>query len=259
MTAITRLSNDQGDQRPVLARVELHLGDCLDIMRSIPDKSIDAVITDPPYGTTACAWDEVIPFDKMWQEINRVSTGAVLLFSAQPFTSKLTVSNYKNYKFGYVWNKKLAGNALNSNYQPLKIHEDISLFSSNGYKYNPIMRKGQFRTKLTNANWNSTFGKQTSKATQNDQYKPTSILTFHQTRVGRVHPTQKPIELLEYLVITYSDTGDTVLDFTMGSGTTGVACVQTGRNFIGIEIDPTYYAIAEKRIRDAQMQLRLPL
>jgi len=148
MTAITRLSNDQGDQRPVLARVELHLGDCLDIMRSIPDKSIDAVITDPPYGTTACAWDEVIPFDKMWQEINRVSTGAVLLFSAQPFTSKLTVSNYKNYKFGYVWNKKLAGNALNSNYQPLKIHEDISLFSSNGYKYNPIMRKGQFRTKL---------------------------------------------------------------------------------------------------------------
>jgi DNA modification methylase len=234
--------------------VELHLGDCLEYMRTMPDKSVDAVITDIPYGTTACAWDEIIPFDAMWQELNRLSNGAIVLFGAQPFTSKLVMSNYKGFKYQYIWNKKLAGNAMNSNYQPLKIHEDICVFSSNGYKYNPIMRKGEFRTKLTNANWNSTFGKQTSTATKNDQYKPTSILTFHQPRIDRVHPTQKPVELAEYLVITYSDYGDTILDFTMGSGTTGVACVQTGRNFIGCEIDPGYFAIAEKRIKDAQAQ-----
>lgn len=242
-----------------MSEVKLYLGDCLEVMKSIPDKSVDAVITDIPYGTTACAWDEVIPFDLMWAELKRLCNGAIILFGAQPFTSKLIQSNVKDYKFNYVWNKKLAGNALNSNYQPLKIHEDICVFSGNGYKYNPVMRKGQFRTKLTNANWNSTFGKQTSTATKNDQYKPTSILTFHQQRVGRIHPTQKPIELFEYLVQTFSDKGNTILDFTMGSGTSGIACVITGRNFIGIEIDPTYYAIAEKRIHDAQQQMRLPI
>ena len=242
-----------------MSEVKLLLGDCLELMKDIPDKSIDAVITDPPYGTTACAWDEIIPFDKMWGEIDRVSNGAVVLFGCQPFTSKMILSNYNNYKFSYVWNKKLAGNALNSNYQPLKIHEDICVFSKNGYQYHPIMRKGKMRTKLTNADWNSTFGKQRSTASKSDTYKPTTILTYHQQRIGRVHPTQKPIDLIAYLINTFTEENNTVLDFTMGSGTTGVACVQTGRNFIGIEIEPKYFEIAQKRIKDAQQQMRLPI
>ena len=237
----------------------MHLGDCLEYMKSMPDKSVDAVIIDIPYGTTACNWDEIIPFDRMWEEINRINKGASILFGSQPFTSKLIMSNLSNYKFSYVWNKKLAGNALNSNYQPLKIHEDVCVFSNDFYIYNPIMSKGQFRTKLTNANWNSTFGKQTSKATKNDQYKPVSILTFHCQRVGRLHPTQKPVELMEYLIQTFTNKSNTILDFTMGSGTTGVACVQLGRNFIGCEIDEGYFNIAKKRIEQAQQQMIMEL
>ena len=240
-------------------RVELYLGDCLEIMKFIPDKSVDAVITDPPYGTTACTWDEVIPFVPMWDEIHRLSKGAVVLFGCQSFTSKLIMGNIKEYRHSWIWNKKLAGNALNSNYQPLRIHEDICVFSKNGYQYYPILRKGEMRTKLTDTEWNSTFGKQKSKPTKSDTYKPTSILTFHQTRIGREHTTQKPVELLKYLILTYSKRDNTILDFAMGSGTTGVACVQTGRNFIGIEIDKNYYNIAEKRIRNALQQMRLPL
>jgi len=244
----------------ILGDCTLYLGDCLEVMKSIPDKSVDAVITDPPYGTTACAWDVIIPFELMWNELHRISKGAVVLFGCQPFTSKMIMSNQHNYKFSYVWNKKLAGNALNSNYQPLKIHEDICIFAHNGYKYNPIMRKGSWHSGDRKREWDSTFGKQTMPAKEKyNTYKPTSILTFHQVRSGREHPTQKPIKLLEYLAITYSDKDDTILDFTMGSGTTGVACVQTGRKFIGIEIDEKYFDIAIKRIRDAQQQMRLAI
>jgi DNA modification methylase len=251
--------------RPVLWQLKritlkLYQGDCLEVMKSMADKSIDTIITDIPYGTTACAWDEVIPFDLMWNEVNRICKGAIILFSAQPFTSKLIMSNYKNYKFGYIWNKKLAGNALNSNYQPLKIHEDICIFSNNGYKYNPIMKKGAWHSGDRERQWDSTFGKQVMpKKERYNTYKPTSIIQFHQVRSGRVHPTQKPVELLEYLVLTYSDKGDSVLDFTMGSGTTGIACVITDRDFIGIEIDKTYFGIAEKRIAEARQQMRLPV
>lgn len=243
----------------VLGDCTLYLGDCLDVMQQLPDNSVDAVITDIPYGTTACSWDEIIPFAPMWEQLKRVCNGAILLFGCQPFTSKLIMSNLDNYKFSYIWNKKLAGNALNSNYQPLKIHEDICLFSQNGYTYNPIMRKGEMRTKLTDADWNSTFGKQHSTSTKSDQYKPVSILTFHQTRIGREHPTQKPTKLLEYLIYTFSNSGEIILDFTFGSGTTGVACVQLGRKFIGCEIEPKYFDIAIKRIKQAQLQMRLEI
>lgn len=234
-------------------KYQLYHGDCLEIMKTLDDNSVDAVITDIPYGTTACAWDEVLPFDIMWENINGIRKGAIILFSAQPFTSKLIMSNLSNYKYGWIWNKKLAGNAMCSNYQPLKIHEDISVFYS-AKKYNPIMRKGKMRTKLTDAEWDSTFGKQNSKKTKNDVYKPVSILTFHQQRIGRVHPTQKPVSLLRYLIQTYTDNNDIVLDFTMGSGTTGVACAELGRKFIGIEIDKDYFEIAKKRIETAYRQ-----
>lgn len=240
-----------------MSDVKLYLGDCLDILPTLP--KVDAVITDIPYGTTQCSWDAVIPFDVMWRELYRVCNRVAVLFGSQPFTSQLISSNIKNFKYEWIWNKKLAGNAMLSDYQPLKTHENICVFSLGEGGYYPIMRKGKVRTKLTKAEWNGAFGKQKSKPTRNGDYKPISILTVPVIRKDRVHPTQKPVALLKYLVETYSRLGDTVLDFTMGSGTTGVACVQTGRNFIGIEIDPDYYAIAEKRIDEAKLQIRMSI
>lgn len=237
-----------------MVTVDLRLGDCLEVMPTLPQ--VDAIITNLPYGTTACAWDEVIPFAPMWAQVKRIlkPRGVFVTTASQPFTSALIMSNPGWFKYGWVWNKKLAGNAINSDYQPLKIHEDVCVFSENGHTWNPIMRKGELRTKMWDAEWHGTFGDQTTRAYKSDQYKPTSILPFFLKRAGREHPTQKPLELLEYLILTYTNPGDTVLDICAGSGTTGCAATLTGRNAILIEKDSGYFAVMEKRIKQAQMQ-----
>jgi len=230
-------------------------GDCLELMKSIPDGSIDAIITDPPYGTTACKWDSVIPFDLMWEQLNRIikPNGAIVLFGSEPFSSALRMSNIKNYKYDWVWDKKLAGNGVLAKHQPLKIHELIHIFSEKGRAaYLPQKTKGRLRKKMFNGVGNTTILNTLSecKETYNDDYYPKTILEFSMAgqRKGRLHPTQKPVELMEYLIKTYTNENETVLDFTMGSGSTGVACVNTNRKFIGIEQDDKYFEIAKNRI-----------
>ena len=246
------------------ANVELHLGDCLEILPTLDAESVDAIITDIPYGTTACKWDEVIPFEPMWKEVKRLlkPRGAFVTTASQPFTSKLVISKLDWFRYCWVWDKRSPSDPMNVKTRPMKQHEDICIFSKNGNTYNP-----QYRKKVTKP-----FGKVGKRNTtvygeSGDKYKsgvgyPLSILQFSRPNNlsgGGLHPTQKPVALYEYLIRTYTNEGDTVLDFTMGSGTTGVACVQTNRNFIGIEIDDGYFKIAEQRIKDAQRQIVMDL
>lgn len=239
---------------------KIYLGDCLQVMKDIDDKSIDVIITDPPYGTTACKWDSVIPFEPMWEQLNRIikPNGAIILFGSEPFSSALRMSNIKNYKYDWVWNKKLAGNGILAKKQPLKIHELVHIFNSKIYY--PQKTKGKLRKKLTSSprvsEVNGGDGIKRAKETCNDLYYPQSIQEFSlaNLRRGRLHPTQKPVALIEYLIKTYTLENETVLDFTIGSGTTAVACINTGRNFIGIEKEEKYYDIANKRIKDTLEQ-----
>ena len=235
-----------------LERINLINGDCLQEMKLIKDKSIDMILCDLPYGTTACKWDSVIPFGPMWEQINRVikNNGAIVLFGSEPFSSYLRMSNIKNYKYDWVWNKALAGNGILAKRQPLKIHENIMVFHSK--IYHPQMTKGKFRKKMGLKESEITGGESFSEEYSNDLYYPKSILDFSVggLRRGRLHPTQKPVALLEYLIRTYTNECETVLDFTMGSGSTGVACVNTNRNFIGIELDKSYFDIAKNRIEE---------
>ena len=234
--------------------IDLRLGDCLEVMKTIPDGSIDAIITDPPYGTTACKWDTVIPFEPMWEQLKRIikPKGAIVLFGSEPFSSALRMSNIKQYKYDWVWNKKLAGNGILAKRQPLKIHELVHVFHS--AVYFPQKKEGQLRKKLSSnlkvSEINGGDGIRRAQETYNNLYYPVSIIEFTMAnlRTGRQHPTQKPAALLEYLIKTYTNECDTVLDFTMGSGTTGVACKNLNRNFIGIELDKKYFDIAQKRI-----------
>lgn len=226
-------------------------------MKNIPDGSIDLVLTDPPYGTTACKWDSVIPFEPMWEQLNRIikPNGAVCLFGSEPFSSALRMSNIKNYKYDWIWNKSKAANFILAKKQPLKIHEIISVFNSK--IYNPQKEKGIYRKKggyFVNGECAVIAGAPT---VYNDLYYPKSILDFSiaNNKNSKFHPTQKPVELLEYLIKTYTNEGETVLDFTMGSGSTGVACINTGRKFIGIELEQKYFDIATKRISDAEKNL----
>ena len=225
-------------------------GDCLELMKDIPDGSVDAIITDPPYGTTACKWDSVIPFEPMWAELKRIikPNGAIVLFGSQPFTSALVMSNVKMFKYEWVWNKSLAGNGILAKKQPLKIHENVVVFNSNIYI--PEMRKGKARWKGGIKDKHGTFSNAEAPKVWSDEYYPTSIIDISGAgmRSGRVHPTQKPVALLEYLIKTYTNEGETVLDFTMGSGSTGVAAKNLNRNFIGIELDEKYFEIAKERI-----------
>lgn len=239
--------------------IELHKGDCLRVMDKLIERGVkvDAVITDPPYGTTACKWDSIIPLDKMWERLKLLKKERIpiVLFGSEPFSSALRMSNIKEYKYDWVWNKKLAGNGILAKIQPLKIHEIVSVF----YKHNyyPIKTKGKLRTKLTSnlaiSEINGGDGTQFVEETRNDLYYPKSIIEFSMGayRINRKHPTQKSTELLEYLVKTYTKENQIVLDFTMGSGTTGVACKKLNRHFIGIEKNPEYFKIAVKRIKEA--------
>ena len=239
-------------------------GDCLEAMKNIESGSIDAIITDPPYGTTACKWDSVIPFDPMWERLNKLikPNGAIVLFGSEPFSSALRMSNIKNYKYDWVWVKNQVAGFVQAKNKPMTKHEYIHIFSE-GVTYHESRTKNRmkyFPQGLTEINkihnvkiTDRPSSLKLSKASKS-QYKqthtgyPDTVLNFNCER-GQ-HPTQKPVALMEYLIKTYTNENETVLDFTMGSGTTGVACVNLNRNFIGIEKDDKYFEIAEKRINE---------
>ena len=240
--------------------IELYCGDCLDVMKDIPDKSVDMILCDLPYGTTACKWDSIISFDKLWEQYNRIikDNCAIVLFGIQPFTTIMISSNINNFKHQWIWNKKNGSNFMQLKHHPNKIHEDIIVFGNNGktVNYYPQMIKGKMRTKGNEKIYNEdgVYYAHTKTKTKNDLYYPKSIIEFSNAgRTGRakkVHPTQKPVDLLEYLIKTYTKEGEVVLDNCMGSGSTGVACKHTNRKFIGIEIDEKYFEIAKKRIEE---------
>jgi len=232
--------------------IQLIQGDCLTEMKKIESGSVDAIITDPPYGTTACKWDSVIPFEPMWEQLNRIikPNGAIVLFGSEPFSSALRMSNIKNYKYDWIWNKRMKVGMLNCKRMPLRQHEDLIIFNAKNV-YNPQMTKGKFRNKKIQPTKDfQTYGQLKNPIDNfNDDYYPSSIIEFSNAKQkGKVHPTQKPIALMEYLIKTYTNENETVLDFTMGSGSTGVAAKNLNRSFIGIDKDPNYFKIAEERI-----------
>lgn len=226
-------------------------GDCLEKMAEIPTGSVDLVLTDPPYGTTACAWDAVIPFEPMWREVRRVlkPRGAAVFTASQPFTSALVMSNVGWFKYQWVWQKEPTGN-LNAKRMPMPEHEDVLVFGR-GFVYNPQGLRPTLRKRSASDNSKTqNYGAQKRQPyEQTVTGYPTSILPIAKEK--GLHPTQKPVALMEYLIRTYTNEGETVLDFTMGSGTTGVACVNTSRKFIGIERDDKYFEIAQQRIVSA--------
>ena len=234
----------------------LMLGDCLERMADIADGSVDMILADLPYGTTACKWDNVIPFAPMWAHFKRVCkpNAAIVLTASQPFTSALIMSNIKMFKYCWVWEKARPANFPLAKKQPLKYHEDIAVFSDISPRYFPEMVAGdKVRKKGTNKGY-SGFHKGLDRADYLDKkytdFYPSSVLKFGNSNFQLLHPTQKPVALMAYLIRTYTQPGETVLDCTMGSGTTGVACKQEGRNFIGIERDENYFQIASSRIAD---------
>ena len=247
-------------------------GDCLELMKNIPDKSVDMVLCDLPYGITPCRWDKSLDFKALWSEYARLirPDGAICLFGIEPFASLLRCSNLEMYKYDWVWQKVNASNFLAKKYQPGKLVETISVFgkmatsySTNGnMKYFPQMTQGKpytqtsgkQKTQRENSSVRSPLDRVVTK--NEGLYYPNNVLIFKRDKC-KLHPTQKPVPLLEYLIRTYTSEGDVVLDNCMGSGSTGVACVNTGRRFIGIEIDAGYFATAKKRIEAAQMQGRL--
>lgn len=252
--------------------------ECLEAMKYIADKSIDMVLCDLPYGqfgTTACKWDTIIPFDKLWEQYNRIlkEDGNIILFSAQPFTSFLLVSNVKNFRYDLVWKKNTGVGFNTAKWQPLRYHESILVFSKiKKSKYNPIpterfseQSKKACKKPIQGGGRSNTIGINMGKVTvqyDSETKNPESVLEFKSVPNGggkKLHPTQKPVPLLEYLIKTYTNEGETVLDNTCGSGSTGVACVNTKRNFIGIEMDEAYFEIASKRINEAQPDLKLKL
>lgn len=235
-------------------------GDCLDKMKDIPDVSIDAIITDPPYGTTACKWDSVIPFEPMWEQLKRVikPNGAIVLFGSQPFTSALIMSNIKMFKYEWIWDKTRGVGHLNAKKRPMMCTENILVFNEKGF-YHPQMRHRDKPRKSQNKSTQNVYGKSLDVFNGEvlDKKYPVNLITFSKSDMtkNKFHPTQKPIALMEYLIKTYTQEGETVLDFTMGSGTTGVACVNTNRNFIGIELDEGYFNIAMDRINQTIAKL----
>jgi DNA modification methylase len=248
--------------------INLLHGDCLELMKNIPDKSIDAIITDPPYGTTACKWDSVIPFDLMWEQLNRIikPNGAIVLFGSEPFSSALRMSNIKNYKYDWIWKKNTGSGFATAKFMPMKYHEIISIFGIKKINYNPISTKRNSLESINRSKYamnvcneytsNHIPMKRFKKIYDSENKSPESVLDFKSVpnANGKLHPTQKPLDLMEYLIKTYTNENETVLDFTMGSGTTGVACVTTNRNFIGIEKDYKYFEIAQKRIEEAKIK-----
>ena len=239
------------------SNIQLYQGDCLEVMKNIPDKSVDLVLADPPYGTTACKWDSVIPLEPMWKELKRIikKNGAIVLFGAEPFSSTLRLSN-KDYKYDWIWEKNTGTNFLHAKRMPIRFTENIHVFIEGSSWYYPQKTTGHAPT-------NSGVGRNTGNVYSGNSkvnYKggdttrfPKNIIEFKSVNnYKRIHPTEKPVELIEYLIKTYTNESEKVLDFTMGSGTTGVACINTNRKFIGIEQDEGYFKIASSRIADAE-------
>ena len=239
---------------------QLMFGDCLERMKEIPDGSVDLILTDPPYQTTQNKWDSIIPFEPMWEQLKRIikPNGACVLFSAQPFTTNLIYSNMKCFKYSMVWKKSKCGSPLTAKYKPLTKHEDINVFSlhKKTLKYYPQMSEGKpYKRKFTENKVNNMgFGIKGVETDNNGTRHPTTILDYPQQwrRQDQVHPTQKPVELMEFLIKSFSMENETVLDFTMGSCSTGVACLNTNRKFLGIEMDANYYEIACDRLNNSQ-------
>lgn len=232
-------------------------GDCLDLLSTLPDGCIDMVMTDPPYETTACKWDSIIPLEPMWEQLKRLikPNGAIVMTAREPFTSILVCSNIKSYKHKWVWNKKQSGSFQNAKYMPLQIEEDVVVFGVGRVNYYPEMRTGKMRKRGGAKKKSRVVGGGLMDGYKNysDQYFPVNIIEMVNPRLNKLHPTQKPVALMEYLIKTYTNGGETVLDFAMGSGTTGVACQNLGREFIGIEKDEKYFEIAQDRILDLEL------
>lgn len=237
---------------------QLYHGDCLAFLPWIPSGSIDMILCDLPYGTTRNKWDSVLDLNKLWSEYKRVikSNGAIVLFAQTPFDKVLGASNLDMLKYEWIWEKDNGTGFLNAKKMPLKIHENILVFYKSTPTYNPQMRLGFKPYTQKSGRGSHNYGSQIQVTTENtgDRY-PIDILLFTRDK-NKIHPTQKPVALLEYLIKTYTNPGETVLDNCMGSGSTGVACVNTGRNFIGIEKEQKYFNIAEKRIKDAEVTIR---
>lgn len=237
----------------------LMLGDCLERMKEIPDGSVDMILTDPPYGTTACKWDSVIPFDPMWEQLKRIvkPNGAVIIFSSQPFTTALIYSKLDCFKYTMVWKKSKCGSPLTAKYKPLTKHEDVNVFSlhKKTLKYYPQMTEGEpYSRKFTpNKINNMKFGMKGVQTNNKGTRHPTTILDYPQKwrRQDQIHPTQKPVELMEFLVKSFTQEGEIVLDFTAGSFTTGVACVNLNRKVIMIEKDTHYFKVGSERVKTA--------
>ncbi len=239
-------------------RREIWFGDCLELMSNIPDNSIDCVICDLPFGTISCAWDIIIPFDKLWEQYNRIckNNAAVVLFGSQPFTTDLILSNRKNFKYPLIWSKNVPTGMSYAKYRPMKYHEDILIFYREQPTYNPIMKE---RVGVGKAcyNYDHYCGKsnhikldKVKKKYDPNYVQPSSVLDFKvvPNRNGKLHPTQKPVELLEYLIKTYTNEGDLILDNCAGSGSTLVAARNLNRLFIGIEKEKEYYDICVERL-----------
>jgi DNA modification methylase len=244
-------------------------GDCLEEMQKLERGSVDLVLTDPPYGTTSCKWDTVIPLEQIWNIVKKIrkEKTPIALFGSEPFSSFLRMSNIKEFKYDWIWDKSNCGNPFLAKYQPLKEHEIVSVFYKKAGNYYPIKQKRTKESLKRRASKDDWHGVTTKICAFNDNglrdlsrldpvfRNPRSIQKFNLDTAGgsrkRFHPTQKPVALLEYLIKTYTKPGETVLDFTMGSGSTGVACINTGRKFIGIEKDDEYFDVAKNRIEDA--------
>ncbi len=257
--------------------INLYKGDCLEVMQQITDGIVDAIITDLPYGTTACKWDKVIPFKPMWKQLNRIikPNGAIVLFGSEPFSSSLRMSNIKNYRYDWIWHKNTGGGFATAKKQPMKRHELISIFYKKLPTYNPIYQDYSESTKKRfkdgeKVNRKKQFIKSTNKINNGLSFKgdqpillkrgkyPESVQKINNLANNkRLHPTQKPVALMEYLIKTYTNENETVLDFTMGSGSTGVAAKNLNRNFIGIEQDDNYFNIATDRINKVEPQTKL--
>jgi site-specific DNA-methyltransferase (adenine-specific) len=253
-----------------MSKFDIRHGDCLELMKDIPDRSIDLILCDLPYGTVSCSWDSIIPFEPLWEQYKRIirPNAAIVLTAVQPFTTKLISSNMDMFKYCWYWEKSKGANFVHANFQPLKVVEDIVVFSNGAstfvkdatknMKYYPqkIEKDKPYTrdsSKDTNRNSGAIVprGDKEPRITEYTHSTPRNLVYYATDGDGRVHPTQKPVGLMEYLIKTYTLENETVLDNTMGSGTTGVACMNTDRNFIGMEMEEKYFDIASKRIQEA--------
>lgn len=246
-------------------QIQIKQGDCLELMKEIPDKSIDMILCDLPYGTTACKWDSVIPFEPLWEQYKRIikDNGAIVLFGSEPFSTELRHSNMKMFKYDWIWEKTKASGFLNAKKSPLRAHEVISVFYKNQPTYNPQYSFGHKPYKKINVSDGATsvYGKIDKtgivEESKDGRRYPRSVIKFSNPNNKTIHPTQKPVALLEYLIKTYTNEGETVLDNCMGSGSTGVACINTNRNFIGYELDEHYFQIAKERLEQHECKTNI--